>query len=246
MESADGKKHPFKLEGGRGPLHSPLAMAFAVSALLFALFFIFLPDVGTKEFSDFSPPPFVAYKSYSKDFANAADLADYAPLFVTTRWNHKPTVPNIPKPEGWETSVWKNYFNESEIIDSKFLESVLAGDVRDARLGLMRSVMRSVFSGYRRADIPESDQAKASEVEIIDISTGKKVLSRKLPEPLMEGIFSTAQFSVDVEGDGWVGRPVLRKTSGNDAVDEKLSKLLTSKDLLKGLKSGQYRATFIP
>ena len=45
---------------------------------------------------------------------------------------------------------------------------------------------------------------------------------------------------------GWVGRPVLRKTSGNDAVDEKLSKLLTSKDLLKGLKSGQYRATFIP
>ena len=54
MESADGKKHPFKPEGGRGPLHSPLAMAFAVSALLFALFFIFLPDVGTKEFSDFS------------------------------------------------------------------------------------------------------------------------------------------------------------------------------------------------
>ena len=45
MESADGKKHPFKPEGGRGPLHSPLAMAFAVSALLFALFFIFLPDV---------------------------------------------------------------------------------------------------------------------------------------------------------------------------------------------------------
>ncbi|MFR6032463.1 MAG: hypothetical protein ACLUKN_04360 [Bacilli bacterium] len=112
------------------------------------------------------------------------------------------TVPNIPKP-GWETSVWKNILT-IEIIDSKFLESVLAGDVRDARLGLMRSVMRSVFSGYRRADIPESDQAKASEVEIIDISTGKKVLSRKLPEPLMEGIFSTAQFSVDVEGDGWV------------------------------------------
>ena len=52
MESADGKKHPFKPEGGRGPMHSPLAMAFAVSALLFALFFIFLPDVGTKEFSE--------------------------------------------------------------------------------------------------------------------------------------------------------------------------------------------------
>ena len=52
MESANGKKHPFKPEGGRGPLHSPLAMAFAVSALLFALFFIFLPDVGTKEFSE--------------------------------------------------------------------------------------------------------------------------------------------------------------------------------------------------
>lgn len=220
--------------------------AAAISIFIFAIFFAFLPDPGTADFAETSPAPFVAYTSYSEDFANAADLADYAPLFVTTRWNHKPEAPNIPKPEGWETSVGKNYFNESDIIDSKFLESVLGEDMRDARLGLMRSIMRSVFSGYGRADIPESREDQTIEVEITDISTGNKVLSRKLPESLMGGVLSTAQFAVDIEEDGWIGRPVLRKSSGNDAVDAALSKLLNGKKLLRGLKNGSYRATFIP
>ena len=240
------RNNPPKDAEKRTAMHSPFARAAIISAILSAAFVVFLPDVKTKNFAEYSEPPFVSYKNYSKDFAAAADLADYAPLFVTTRWNHKPSVPSIPKPEGWETSVGKDYFNESNIIDSNFLESVLAEDVRDARLGLMRSVMRSVFSGYRRADIPDTPADKTSEVEIIDMSTGKKVFSGKLPESLMDGVLSTAQFAVDIEEDGWTGRPILRKTSGNDAVDEKLAKLLTRKNLVKNLKSGNYRATFIP
>ena len=54
-----------------------------------------------------------------------------------------------------------------------------------------------------------------------------------------------AVFSVDSFGNFFT-RPLLQNTSGDENLDESLSRALRESDILKDIPPGRYRATFSP
>ena len=115
--------------------------------------------------------------------------------------------------------------------------------IRD-RTGLFRSIMRSSFSSFGRKDAAEPPARKNALIKVVDMSSGRTVVSEYADARTAEIMISPAEFLVDVFDGGVVGRPLLLKSSGSEASDSEIAEFIAKKAVLRGLGSGQYKVVF--
>ena len=232
---------------GQSP--NSILVSVCAACVFTALFLLFFPEIS----------PEIKNPAYAKPLATLAlseaendggigldELSDYSPMFIPTRWNATPKIPALPKPAGWDFgktadgNIAKDLLNESFLLDAK-------ADLERGKSGLMKSVMRNFFSGYKRADIRQSPKS-ANEIvfRLVDMNNGKIIKTENIKMESPNGMFSIAEFKVYVERDGWAMKPLELQSSGNDENDIELSRLLSNAKLLKGIPKGEYKAVFIP
>ena len=116
--------------------------------------------------------------------------------------------------------------------------------VEGARTGLFRSFMRCAFFSFGRKDAAEPPARKNALIKVVDMSSGRTVVSEYAAARTAEIMISPAEFLVDVFDGGVVGRPLLLKSSGSEASDSEIAEFIAKKAVLRGLGSGQYKVVF--
>ena len=210
------------------------------------LFIFFMPDMDTNIKEHVQENLFVARVNYSPELAEIVELSDYAPMLVPTKLNSMYEIPAPEKPKGWNVEAPKYMFNNPNLSKKEILN--YNESIADYDNWFFISTLRGGFSGYKRVDISgvETLKSKSFNFELFDLSTGEKILSDELQIPLRGEKLSRGVFYFAVEDDGWVGNVILKNSTGKEEIDSKLIALLNRKNLLKGVKSGSYKAIFTP
>lgn len=221
------------------------SIAGACAAL--ALFFATIPSIDVPKEMPKQPKPFVEIIDHNPDAAIGMDeIFDDSPLFIPTRWNAAAPESKLPAPASWKLAPPGSDALGGEVLSSGFLRGG-QNAIERARIGLLHSIMRHVFSGFGRENVAYKvpENAEAGSLEVIDTRTGSKVYTGGIPKEIAGGMLSIAEFFVDIEDDGWALRPLIRETSGDEKTDEELSKILRS-GILRNLPRGKYKAVFSP
>ncbi len=219
-----------------------------VATAVLVIFFVFFPNLDAK-----IPPPkktqplaTLLEKRDSKDIG-LDEIFDYSPLFITTRWNATKEQKKLTPPVGWDFDKVEDEEYAKELRSPSFIidENTY---IKRGRLSMARAVMRSAFLGYARkdVDIPNSNTKDKITFLLIDLKSGKEIKSISFESVLAENMFSIAEFNVTIENDGWTMTPLESQSSGNEKVDEELSKMLAPRHLLNGIPAGSYKAIFVP
>ena len=222
--------------------------AFAISLLF--LFFALFPDVDLTIATPQQAQSLATLveKDTNKETIGFDDIQDNAPLFIPTRWNVAPKETEIPTPVAWnfETSINEKYASELENPNFPMGEDLDENDIKFIR----KMVAHNVFSGYARAEqsTKKSGEKPTNKISysIIDLSTGNIVKSACFEYNTHNKTYSIPEYKVTIEKDGWVMRPIVIQSSGDDDFDNNLAKLLTKSKLLKQIPYGDYKVIFVP
>ena len=220
---------------------------FAISLLF--LFFALFPDIDLTIATPQQTQSLATLveKDNNKETIDFDDIKDNTPLFLPTRWNVAPKQTEMPTPVAWnfETSTNEKYASELEDINFLMGEKIDENDIKFFR----KMVGNNIFTGYARTDQPmkKSETKPISKISysIIDLSTGNIVKSDCIEgEFLRPTTYLIPEYRVTIEKDGWVIRPLLMQSTGNDEIDNTLAKLLTKSKLLKQIPYGTYKVIF--
>lgn len=236
--------------GGGRKIGSRREWAFAASAVCVALlcsfaFFAVMPDLKSRALPESSLSAFaeVRFEQPTGDASSVGveELSDFSPLFLPTRWNYGRRPPSLSQEglaePGAARPVYAAALGDSSLILGK-------NELEAARTGLFRSIMRSSFSSFGRKDAAEPPARKNALIKVVDMSSGRTVVSEYADARTAEIMISPAEFLVDVFDGGVVGRPLLLKSSGSEASDSEIAGFIAKKAVLRGLGSGQYKVVF--
>lgn len=220
-----------------------LLYAFALSLLF--LFFAFFPNVDLTVHNPNQAKPLatIIEKNNTPENIGFDEIFDYSPLFITTRWNS--TFKPVPTatPITWNFEISKEKY-ATGLGSEKFLFN--NDDIKRGRSSIHRSLLRNVFSSYARTEVPTLDKTDTIAYSVVDLSTGKTIKSDFVKCDLSKKMFSIAEYKVSIEVDGWVMKPLVLQSSGNESIDDNLANMLTKSKLLKQVPHGDYKVLFVP
>ncbi len=195
------------------------------------------------------PKPAVVFNSPKQKtpgiMRDQALLADTEPLFLPTALNYGARAPLVRLAEP-EPSPFSAYALEVKLSQADFL-----GDAR--REASLPSVERALLGGQDAAVFAALGQdredrtalpGRGGAVRVVDVSTGKVVLERTLPDvaPFAgQPLWVPAEFLVTVMEDGIATRPLQTLGSGQDEVDDALRRWILGSDIGRALRPGTYR-----
>ena len=227
--------------GGGRKVGSRREWAFAASAVCVALlcsfaFFAVMPDLKSRALPESSLSAFaeVRFEQPTGDALSVGveELSDFSPLFLPTRWNYGRRPPSLSQEglaePGAARPAYAAALGDSSLILGK-------NELEAARTGLFRSIMRSSFSSFGRKDAAEPPARKNALIKVVDMSSGRTVVSEYADARTAEIMISPAEFLVDVFDGGVVGRPLLLKSSGSEASDSEIAEFIAKKAVLRGL-----------
>ena len=220
-----------------------ILLSLPVAILFVGVFFIFFPNIDLKVL----PPAISDSKVVLLDVKNLSDseflriqeLSDDTPLFIPTRWNYVRKTQQLPLPSSWETRPTQSYPLEKSINENLKFEPFSTFQTENS-LNL-----RNSFSGFGRKEnvFEPMNQSKILFV-LTDQSSGEKIVERFLE--FDKSPLGVVEFTVDVLDGGASAKPFLKSSSGDKDFDALVSRRLQSRDLLKSIPVGTYRAEFIP
>ena len=238
QKSADRKTESDTLLGGT------FLPAFLSTCAAFALAAFFLPKIFT-EIKDPARPETLANLT-TRHFDGLDEIAEYTPLFLTTKWNAAPASQPAPTPRGWNFTKTNFAPPALALTDEKFPTSGEDGFKR-GKTGFEQSIMGKSFSSFRMGTAPVSSAKTAGfTFKLVDMNSGATVKTAPVKIPSDGRLYAVAEFKVYVERDGWAMKPLELQSSGDDSRDAELAAMLTSSKLLKGTPHGEYKAVFIP
>ena len=222
-----------------------LLQATLVSFAPILLFFAFLPDVSIKPIQENKSEAFVkATDEYDKqnNDITAADLNDYAPMFLPTKWNFSGIKPSLPK-----TSLWKLPENTALNAVAETLE-IVPIDSRpefdfDKKIRLS-IFMRSAFINFAtNSESKQIQEPKESTLLIKNLSNGKNILTLKIPQSSDVNAINIAEFLLRFS-DSIMQTPILHKSSGSEKNDKHLLQII--REQIGPLPNGDFKVIIIP
>lgn len=218
--------------------------AFLSTCAAFALAAFFLPEISPEIKQPASPETLANLTN--RHFDGLDEIADYTPLFLTTKWNAAPAPRPAPAPRGWNFTKTNLAPPALALSDAKFLTSD-GDDFERGRTELAQSITGKSFSSFRRSDSPATAvKPTGFTFKLVDMNSGATVKTAPVEMPSDGRLYAVAEFKVYVERDGWAMKPLELQSSGDDSRDAELAAMLTSSKLLKGTPHGEYKAVFIP
>lgn len=174
------------------------------------------------------------------------ELLDFSPIFVTTRWNYSHRlIP--PKGDTLPLSGSDEHFgNAGKDLMTKFFNEVEQCETGKNRQNLLNPNLKTVFTSIGRKPPAEPISQKNGIIRLVSLKSGTTVKRASIPADIPKLMRSIAEFSVSISPDGWVNKPLVRESSGNEIADAKLASFLHSSKLLDRLDPGNYKAIFIP
>lgn len=222
-----------------------LLQATLVSFAPIALFFAFLPDISIKPIQEKRAEVFVkATDEYDKqnNDITVADLNDYAPMFLPTKWNFSGIKPSLPK-----TSLWKLPENATLNITADTIEIAPIGiktDFDSDKKMRLSIFMRSAFANFAtNSGSKQIQESQESTLFIKNLSNGKNVLTLKIPQSSDASAINIAEFLLRFS-DSIMQTPILHKSSGNEKNDNRLLQII--REQIPHLPNGDFKAIIIP
>lgn len=223
----------------------PIVFAAATTAVL--VLAMPMPEGPFKECKQTAPFAKIVELA-SDENAGFEELYDYSPMFIPTRWNYGVSQQDLPPPINWNLSTASKTSTQefgASIATNEFISGGML-EMERGRSGLLRSIMRSAFSGFGRMPLSQTAAySPTGSISVIDMSTGETAAQTAIPQEIAAQMISVAEFIFKVEADGRIMRPLTRETSGSDEVDDKLAEMLKVKNFPK-LQPGSYKAVFTP
>lgn len=217
------------------------AVAFVLAVVAFAA----APNPSVRFERAKDSPAFVSCVEFKGEYADFAELADFSPMFIPTRWNYVAANPKPPTPEDWNIAAPETVQKSAKLLSPEFLAKEKS-DMEIGRMGIFRSILRSAFAEIGRSDNPVSVRQSLASLSLVDMRTGKTEASIKMPQEASNSPISSGEFYVTVFDDGWIGRPLVKESTGAEALDARIIKMLSLKKLFRNVKSGDYKAVYIP
>jgi hypothetical protein len=214
---------------------------FAIALLI--SFFVFFPEIDlTIQNPQQSTSLATAIEiDDSDEHISLDEIQDYAPIFIPTRWNASFNSSQVINPTAWNFEVSKEkYATQLETKEFAFNKNEINRE-NEAKYNLQ---IQKAFYSYARKDIPQKDKANIISYQIIDLRTGEIVKSQSIKKDI--SFTEMSVFKVSIGRDGWVLRPLVIQSTGNENLDDKLASLLTKSELLKQIPSGDYKVIFVP
>lgn len=229
-----------------------IAVSIPIAAVAAFAFFAFFPKINMDTPKKISESTAISLLDSSElsdsDFIRIQEFSDHSPLFIPTRWNYRKNLSELPLPKTWthEEKVYSPYGGSLNSV-LNFARPAGVSSFEDIFSG--RAPMRNVFLGFGRRDSPRQGPPAKSQDALLftltDLNTGKIVAEHQVEVKGAANAAAIAVFSVDSFGNFFT-RPLLQNTSGDENLDESLSRALRESDILKNIPPGRYRATFSP
>ncbi len=220
-----------------------LLTATIASSAIVVCFFALLPDVKIKDVTNKQKKVFAKLadeQTDKQDDIAIADLNDYAPMFVRTKWNYSGVKSGLPK-----TALWNMQDNVStttipeNITITPFSKKVSPND------NLQRTIiMRSAFANFGKLDETQKITVKQESSLIVkNTSNGKNILELKIPQSSSPNTINIAEFHIRVF-NSITQAPILEKSSGNEENDNRIRNII--KKELSNLPDGEFKIIVIP
>ncbi len=220
-----------------------LLKAVIASSAIIVLFFALLPDAKIKDVPNKQKETFAKLadgQGDKQDDIAIADLNDYAPMFVRTKWNYSGVKSGLPK-----TALWNMQDNVSATTTPENISITLFSNKTSPNDNLQRTItMRSAFANFGKHDKTLSTTIEQKSTLIAkNTSNGKKIFELKIPQGSSPNAINIAEFHIRIF-NSIAQAPILEKSSGNEENDNRIRNII--KKELHNLPDGEFKIIVIP
>ncbi len=219
-----------------------LSYALVVAVTVMTLFFASIPDVEINDIAKNKKRPFVKLTDESDNKRNdisIADLNDYAPMFLPTKWNYSGKKHSHPKTAQWDIQNAPISTTSEEI-------KVNLPHLDHKNNSITKTIfMRSAFAnfGKREQNFKEIQKQNASLI-VKNLSTGKDVLELKIPQNQdIKNGNNVLEFHLRVL-NSMQQAPILKNSYGNEDFENQIRQFI--KKELTTLPDGEFKIIVIP
>lgn len=229
----------------------PLAVVISLVALLVPLWVVMYLGMESVEHREFErQKPFISMENPSQEADITRDqsmLLDSAPLFLPTRWNTAGVNQVLGEERGMD---FFEPFNKEVSLSTNAMRPVLGKSPvntgNDAMLGA-EQIAFSIGRDYATSAVKLAPRDAFMELRRAD--DGALLLSRTLELPLEnigDRLWQPVEMWLSIVESGVLAEPLLSESSGMDALDDYLSRLVAEDEELALIAPGYYRVVIGP